>query len=284
MDRFPQRRAVELLGVLARSPSHSAMVPTSWPPTAQMKLEAFEPIVQTKNLQRDSFIDVLKLNSPSVYCGVGYAMLYVMGVSRVLEKKFVNEMTIERQGHGRGRGVWIPVWCGPTELESDGSPSGLPMWSPHYLAAYNQDKYSRWAMSVEFFSRVQDRLCHCCFGVVASLRSPTLGGNVVVSCPLPCQGMVGRGNLAYHAMVAIESVLKQASVQRENKRALLADNARDCKCLSVQAALGFPPQVSSPWYVVGDCTSPNGVDVGLMKDEEDDHQHLLDDPKPSVTA
>ena len=82
MDRFPQRRAVELLGVLARSPSHSAMVPTSWPPTAQMKLEAFEPIVQTKNLQRDSFIDVLKLNSPSVYCGVGYAMLYVIGVSR----------------------------------------------------------------------------------------------------------------------------------------------------------------------------------------------------------
>ena len=91
MDRFPQRRAVELLGVLACSPSHSAMVPTSWPPTAQMKLEAFEPIVQTQNLQRDSFIDVLKLNSPSVYCGVGYAMLYVMGVSRVLEKKFVNE-------------------------------------------------------------------------------------------------------------------------------------------------------------------------------------------------
>jgi len=215
MDRFPQRRAVELLGVLARSPSHSAMVPTSWPPTAQMKLEAFEPIVQTQNLQRDSFIDVLKLNSPSVYCGVGYAMLYVMGVSRVLEKKFVNEMTIERQGHGRGRGVWIPVWCGPTELESDGSPSGLPFWNPHYLAAYNQDKYSQWAMSVEFFSHVQDRLCHCCFGVVASLRSPTLGGNVVVSCPLPCQGMVGCGNLAYHAMVAIESVLKQASVQRE---------------------------------------------------------------------
>ena len=91
MDRFPQRRAVELLGVLARSPSHSAMVPTSWPPTAQMKLEAFEPIVQTQNLRRDSFIDVLKLNSPSVYCGVGYAMLYVIGVSRVVEKKFVNE-------------------------------------------------------------------------------------------------------------------------------------------------------------------------------------------------
>ena len=91
MDRFPQRRAVELLGVLARSPSHSAMVPTSWPPTAQMKLEAFEPIVQTQNLRCDSFIDVLKLNSPSVYCGVGYAMLYVISVSRVLEKKFVNE-------------------------------------------------------------------------------------------------------------------------------------------------------------------------------------------------
>ena len=271
MDRFPQRRAVELLGVLARSPSHSAMVPTSWPPTAQMKLEAFEPIVQTKNLQRDSFIDVLKLNSPSVYCGVGYAMLYVMGVSRVLEKKFVNEMTIEQQGHGRGRGVWIPVWCGPTELESDGSPSGLPFWNPHYLAAYNQDKYSQWAMSVEFFSHVQDRLCHCCFGVVASLRSPTLGGNVVVSCPLPCQGMVGRGNLAYHAMVAIESVLKQASVQRENKRALLADDARDCKRLSVHGSDTEPPP-------------PNGVDVGLMKDEEDDHQHLPDDPKPSVTA
>ena len=263
MDRFPQRRAVELLGVLACSPSHSAMVPTSW--------EAFEPIVQTQNLQCDSFIDVLKLNSPSVYCGVGYAMLYVMGVSRVLEKKFVNEMTIERQGHGHGRGVWIPVWCGPTELESDGSPSGLPFWNPHYLAAYNQDKYSQWAMSVEFFSHVQDRLCHCCFGVVASLRSPALGGNVVVSCPLPCQGMVGCGNLAYHAMVAIESVLKQASVQRENKRALLADDARDCKRLSVHGSDTEPPP-------------PNGVDVGLMKDEEDDHQHLPDDPKPSVTA
>ena len=59
---------------------------------------------------------------------------------------------------------------------------------------------------------------------------------------------------------------------------------RAAAAAAVQAALGFPPQVSSPWYVVGDCTSPNGVDVGLMKDEEDDHQHLPDDPKPSVTA
>ena len=144
------------------------------------------------------------------------------------------------------------------------------MWDPPSL--HLDSKYSRWAMSVEFFSCVQDRLFHCCFGVVASLR-PTDGTNFgrYGQCNLPCASMLGYDNLAHHAVVAIESVLKQASVQRENKRALLADDARDCKRLSVHGSDTEPPP-------------PNGVDVGLMKDEEDDHQHLPDDPKPSVTA